>query len=45
MKTPGNCGGEFEIYTFQKLDNINIVTYKSISNIYNRKEEYIYNYR
>jgi hypothetical protein len=33
MKTPGNWGGELEIYAFQKLYNINIVTYKSVINI------------
>ena len=44
MKTPGKWGGELEIYAFQKLYNINIVSYKPVFNMFNRKEEFIYIY-
>ena len=42
MRSPGNWGGEIELYVSQKIYNINICAYKPSINITTRTFEYEY---
>ena len=42
MRTPGNWGGEIEIYASQKIYNINVIAYKQCFNIITKKLDYKY---